>query len=126
MLPSRLNGPLQTEASSAKRRSASQRECKQHTTSHAYYLSLPYPPDGHNQRLSKLTPLSHSTFCTTLPLAVGHSFTAEYTRRFTVDGAKQLFTFLDRAPSPPGSRVYQGWTQAPRDGLGQQYYLTDP
>ena len=45
------------------------------------------PPDGRNHPLwaavSKAEhPPSRSTFCTALRLAVGHSFTAEYTRRF--------------------------------------------
>ena len=126
-------------------------------TSHAYRLALSKPPDGFSHPLwaaalkAKLPP-SRSTFCTALRLAVGHSFTAEYTRRFkrdfepldvicecgseertlahivfdchlslrarneaqidnrrirpsiydlfdSIDGAKQLFKFLEQAPS---------------------------
>ncbi|KAF8257392.1 hypothetical protein EI94DRAFT_1791826 [Lactarius quietus] len=52
---------------------------------HAYRLSLLQPPDGHNHPLwkaaSKDKP-SRSSFCTALRFAVGHAFTAEYTRRF--------------------------------------------
>ena len=56
----------------------------------AYRLSLPKPPDGHNHPLWTAAigaeyPPSRSTFCTALRLAVGHSFTAEYTRRFKQD-----------------------------------------
>lgn len=51
-------------------------------TSLAYNLSLPNPPDGHKHPLWAAAmkakfPLSRSTFCTTLWLAVVHSFTAE-------------------------------------------------
>ena len=56
----------------------------------AYRLSLPKPPDGRNHPLWATAtkaefPPSRSTFCTALRLAVGHSFTAEYTRRFKKD-----------------------------------------
>jgi hypothetical protein len=56
----------------------------------AYRLSLTSPPDGHNHPLWNAvnkaeSPPSRSTFCTALRLAVGHSFTAEYTRRFKKD-----------------------------------------
>ncbi|KAF8264275.1 hypothetical protein EI94DRAFT_1871338 [Lactarius quietus] len=57
-------------------------------TSLAYRLSLLNPPDDHNHPIwmaaTKDEP-SHSSFCTALRLAVGHSFTAEYTRRFKKD-----------------------------------------
>ncbi|KAF8259982.1 hypothetical protein EI94DRAFT_1812359 [Lactarius quietus] len=52
---------------------------------HAYVLSLPHPPDGNNHPIWKAAMKdkpSRSSFCTALRLAVGHSFTAEYTRRF--------------------------------------------
>ena len=56
----------------------------------AYQLSLTNPPDGHNHPLWAAVekaefPLSRSTFCTALRMAVGHSFTAKYTRRFKKD-----------------------------------------
>ena len=56
----------------------------------AYLLSLTAPPDGQNHLLWAAVnkaehPHSRSTFCTALRLAVGHSFTAEYTRQFKKD-----------------------------------------
>ena len=56
-------------------------------TSLAYRLALSKPPDGYSHplwaaALKAKPPPSRSTFCTALRLAVGHSFTAEYTRRF--------------------------------------------
>ncbi|KAF8262080.1 hypothetical protein EI94DRAFT_1809320 [Lactarius quietus] len=57
-------------------------------TSLAYRLSLLNPPDNHNHPIwtaaTKDEP-SHSSFCTALRLAVGHSFTAEYTCWFKKD-----------------------------------------
>ena len=58
---------------------------KKPRTSLAYQLSLTSPPDGQNHPLwaavDKAERLpSRSSFCTALRLAVGHSFTAEYTR----------------------------------------------
>ena len=59
-------------------------------TSLAYQLSLTSPPDGRNHPLWAAVnkaecPPSRSSFCTALRLAVGHSFTAEYTRHFKKD-----------------------------------------
>ena len=56
-------------------------------SSQAYRLALTKPPDGYNHplwvaALKAKPPPSRSTFCTALRLAVGHAFTAEYTRRF--------------------------------------------
>ncbi|KAF8260647.1 hypothetical protein EI94DRAFT_1811407 [Lactarius quietus] len=56
--------------------------------SHAYCLSLLKPPDGNNHPLWKAALKDkpfRSSFCTALQFAVGHAFTAEYTRRFKKD-----------------------------------------
>ena len=63
---------------------------KKPRTSLAYQLSLTSPPDGRNHPLWAAVdkaerPPSRSSFCTALRLAVGHSFTAEYTHRFKWD-----------------------------------------
>ncbi|KAF8257490.1 hypothetical protein EI94DRAFT_1708952 [Lactarius quietus] len=124
-----LNHIPEAEVPRGGRRAMGKRMACQAATNTCLPAISPPPPDGNNHPIWKADMKdkpSRSSFCTALRLAVGHSFTAEYTRRFkkefepldgsdeaqidnrrvrpsiydlfsTLDGARQLFKFLGRA-----------------------------